>query len=72
MSGVGQSLPKWAVGDMSGLPSIATEVRTCRHVSIVSNPDMARRKAHNEKARPKAAYRFKAIDRQAAIATAGN
>jgi hypothetical protein len=44
----------------------------CANRRDVQNPDMARRKAHNEKARPKAAYRFKAIDRQAAIATAGN
>ena len=35
MSEVGQSRPNWAVRAMSGLPPIATELRTSREVRFV-------------------------------------
>jgi hypothetical protein len=40
MTALGQSLPKSVVGDMSGLPSIATEERTSRDVSKVPSADV--------------------------------
>jgi len=35
MSQLGQSLPKWAVRAMSGLPLTATDLRTSLHVRFV-------------------------------------
>ena len=40
MSVVGQSLPKWAVRAMSGLPPIATELRTWLVVRFVPLPEV--------------------------------
>jgi hypothetical protein len=36
-----QSLPKWAVRTMSGLPPLATELRTSLVVRLVPNPEVA-------------------------------
>ena len=42
MTVLGQSRPNWAVSAMSGLPPIATELRTSRNGSFVPIRDIAR------------------------------
>jgi hypothetical protein len=39
MSEMGHSRPKWAVRAMSGLPPVATELRTSMVVRFVPKPD---------------------------------
>jgi hypothetical protein len=41
MSHLGQSLPKWAVRTMSGLPPLATELRTSLVVRLVPTHEVA-------------------------------
>jgi len=40
MSARGQTLPKWAVRTMSGLPPLATELRTSLVVRLVPDSEM--------------------------------
>jgi hypothetical protein len=54
MSASGHSLPKWAVRAMSGLPPIATELRTSLEVRSVPISEVADQ-VTQRKSRPKAA-----------------
>jgi len=55
MSGSGQSLPNWAVGTMSGLPPLATELRTSLMVRFVPISEVAQLMWGQKRSRPKAA-----------------